>query len=187
MFEFSVDNDIKLRLLEPRYAAPLTNLIDENRVRLREWLPWLDKNTTVDDTRQFIRTTQVQFGENNGFVAGIWYRGEIAGVIGHNSVDWENKISYIGYWLGAHVEGRGVMTKSCRALVDHAFSELGLNRADIRCATGNTKSCAIPGRLGFQREGVVRQAEWLYDRYVDHVVYGMLASEWHDSRPHVSP
>jgi ribosomal-protein-serine acetyltransferase len=66
-------------------------------------------------------------------------------------------------------------------LVDYAFNELGLNRLEIRCATENTKSRAIPQRLGFKQEGTIRQAEWLYDHYVDLVVYGILASEWSDS------
>jgi ribosomal-protein-serine acetyltransferase len=60
----------------------------------------------------------------------------------------------------------------------HAFGELGLNRVVISCATENEKSCAIPERLGFRREGIERQAEWLYYRFVDHVTYSALASEW---------
>jgi ribosomal-protein-serine acetyltransferase len=67
-------------------------------------------------------------------------------------------------------------------LVEHAFGELGLNRVSIACAVENKKSCAIPERLGFRREGVKRQAEWLYDHFVDHVVYGALASEWQAPR-----
>ncbi len=70
------------------------------------------------------------------------------------------------------------MTAACRALVDHTLGKLGLNRVTIACATENKKSCAIPKRLGFRREGVVRQAEWLYDRLVDRVVYAALASKW---------
>ena len=70
------------------------------------------------------------------------------------------------------------MTRACRALVDYAFSELGLNRIEIQCAVQNVKSRAIPERLDFTQEGVIRQAEWLYDHYNDHVIYGMLAEEW---------
>jgi ribosomal-protein-serine acetyltransferase len=62
--------------------------------------------------------------------------------------------------------------------VDYAFSGLKLNRVEIACATENKKSQAIPKRLGFTEEGIARQAEWLYDHYVDHIVYGLLASDW---------
>ncbi|MBI3110076.1 MAG: GNAT family N-acetyltransferase, partial [Ignavibacteriales bacterium] len=33
-------------------------------------------------------------------------------------------------------------------------------------------------RLGFRPEGKIREAEWLYDHFVDHLVYGMLAPDW---------
>lgn len=70
------------------------------------------------------------------------------------------------------------MTRVTQALIDHAFTDLDFNRVEIRAAFENTKSRSIPERLGFKQEGQIRQAEWLYDHYVDHVIYGMLASDW---------
>ncbi len=70
------------------------------------------------------------------------------------------------------------MTKTVKALMHYAFEELQLNKVEIRAAVGNVKSRAIPERLNFTIEGTIRDAEWLYDRYVDHVVYGMLVKEW---------
>ena len=70
------------------------------------------------------------------------------------------------------------MTRACSALGTHAFDALGLSRVEIRCATENEKSRAIPERLGFTQEGTLRQAEWLHDHFVDLTVYGMLAGEW---------
>lgn len=75
------------------------------------------------------------------------------------------------------------MTSACRAMVNIAFEEYGLNRVEIRAAADNRKSRAIPERLGFQKEGVSRQTEWIYDHFVDHVVYGMLADEWSEAEP----
>ena len=143
----------------------------------------MDTNRTVEDRKNFIRGALKQFAENNGFTAGIWHEGRLAGVIGYHSIDWENRTTAVGYWLGEEFQGQGLVTVACRALVDHAFEELNLNRVSIACATENKKSCAIPERLGFRREGVVRQAEWLYDHFVDHVVYATLASEWQKRRP----
>jgi ribosomal-protein-serine acetyltransferase len=40
------------------------------------------------------------------------------------------------------------------------------------------KSRAIPERLSFRIEGIMRQNEWLYDHFVDHVVYGMIRSDY---------
>ena len=182
MFSHKLGENTELRLLEERHAQELTELTDRNREYLRAWLPWVDANRTVEDRKNFIRGALKQFAENNGFTAGIWHEGRLAGVIGYHSIDWENRATAVGYWLGEEFQGQGLVTAACRALVDHAFEELGLNRVSIACATENKKSCAIPERLGFRREGVVRQAEWLYDHFVDHVVYATLASEWRTRR-----
>ncbi len=178
MFEYEVDKDTDLKLLEPCHAEMLFALVDANREYLRQWLPWLDENVAVSDSLDFIRATQKQLANNDGFVAGIWHRGELVGVVGHNRIGWEDRISYPGYWLGAQWQGRGIMTKACRALIDHAFAELKLNRVEIRCAVGNSRSRAIPVRLGLHEESVIRQAEWLYDKYVDHLVYSISVREW---------
>jgi ribosomal-protein-serine acetyltransferase len=115
---------------------------------------------------------------NLGFQCGIWFRGEFSGIIGYHGFDWMNRSVEIGYWLGEKFQGHGIMTKSCRTLVDYAFFEYNLNRVQIRCAIGNKKSIAIIERLGFIKEGCTRQAELLYDHYVDLFVYGMTADMW---------
>lgn len=182
MFIFRVDDDISLRLLEANHAAPLFDVVDSNRAYLRQWMPWLDGTCDVAALAAFCERTRQQFAAGNGFTAGIWWRDEICGVLGHNRVDWENRATHVGYWLSAAFQGRGIMTRSCCALVGHAFAEMGLNRVAIRCATGNLKSRAVPERLNFRQEGVIRNAEWLYDRFVEHAIYGMLAAEWHDAQ-----
>jgi len=178
MFAYQADEHIQLRLLEPRFAEDLFQLADRNRAYLREWLPWVDGTRTPIDTSNYIKFTLSEFARNNGFQAGIFYQGNIAGCIGLHSIDWENKKTSIGYWLGSEFQGRGIMTRSCKAIINHIFNDLGLNRVEIRAAVMNRRSRAVPERLGFTQEGTIRRAEWLYDHYVDHVVYGLLKEEW---------
>ncbi|MBM4162292.1 MAG: GNAT family N-acetyltransferase [Ignavibacteria bacterium] len=182
MIRIPVEEGLYLRTLEPDDAEGLFALTDSNRAYLRRWLPWLDVNQTVDDTRSFIELAMRQMAGNAGFQAGIWRDYQLAGVAGYHHLDWPNRSTNIGYWLGERFQGRGIMTKSCAVLVDYAFENWSLRRVEIRCATGNLKSRAIPDRLGFRCEGVLREAEWLYDHFVDHAVYGMLATEWKDDR-----
>jgi ribosomal-protein-serine acetyltransferase len=173
-----VDEDVVLKILEPDDAGGVFELIEANRTYLREWLPWVDTNATLEDTRLFIRSTQEQQEHNFGFQCSILFRGQIAGIIGYHRIDWPNRSVEIGYWLGEKHQGFGIVTKACRVLVDYAFYEFRLNRVQIRCATGNKKSCAIIERLGFYKEGLIRQAEFLYDHYVDLYVFGMTAEDW---------
>ncbi|AMQ06454.1 GNAT family protein [Sporosarcina sp. FSL K6-1540] len=181
MFTYKIDEKTKLKMLNLNDTEPLFMLTNQSKDSLREWLPFIDSTKSSADTEAFIRGTMKQFSDNNGFQAGIWFEEQIAGVIGFHKIDWNNKSTSLGYWLGKGYEGSGLMTKSVRAFVNHAIGELGLNRVEIRAAEENTKSRAIPERLNFTEEGRVREAEWLCDHYVDHIVYGMLAKDWNKS------
>ena len=173
-----VDDDIVLKLLDPEDADVLFALIDSNRFYLRQWLPWIDTNPAIENTKLFILSSLEQHKMNLGFQCGIWFHGILAGVIGFDGLDWMNRNVEIGYWLGEKFQGHGIIAKTCHALVDYAIYNYELNRVQIRCATGNKKSNAIIERLGFIKEGTARQAEILYDHYVDLFVYGMTSDIW---------
>jgi ribosomal-protein-serine acetyltransferase len=181
MFSCHLNERVELRLLEPKFSEELYSLTDKDRSYLREWLPWVDGTNSSESTRNFINFTLKEFANNNGFNAGIFFEGNIVGCIGLHGIDWNNKKTSIGYWLGSEYQGKGIMTESCRAVVGYIFNELGLNRVEIRAAVENNRSRAIPERLGFKQEGIIREAEWLYDHYVDHVVYGILKADWGES------
>lgn len=182
MFHHPLDADSHLSLVEPPHAEALFRVIDANRHHLREWLPWVDGTRTPADTLANIEQGLRQLAANQGYQAALWHRGAIVGRIGHHGVSWSNRTTSLGYWLAEGAQGKGLMTKAVTALVDHAFTAWKLHRVEIRCAPGNTKSRAIPERLGFKVEGTLREVEWLYDRHVDLVVYGMLAREWPAAR-----
>jgi len=175
MLSIRIDDDLELKSLEEAHAEELFALIEQNREYLREWLPWVDDNTSFEDSKKFIESSLGQSA------SGIWYNGSLVGVIGYGTVDRLNRKASIGYWLGASFQDRGLMTKACRAVVEHSFTELGMNRIEIHCAAENKRSRAIPEKLGFVQEGTIQQGQWLYYHFVDLVVYGMLASEWKDS------
>ena len=151
-------DEIVLSLLAAKHAERLFELTDRNRRQLRRWLPWVDAAKSARASRLFIDSALKQNRRKDGFHCGIWFRGALAGVIGLHRIDWPNRTAAIGYWLGAGFQGRGLMTRSCAALVAHCFSKLGLNRVEIRCATANVRSRKIPQRLGFKKEGVLRGA-----------------------------
>ena len=59
-------------------------------------------------------------------------------------------------------------------MIDLSFSELQLNRIEIKCGTENIKSQSIPEKLNFTKEGVMKQAELLYDRLIDLNLYALV-------------
>lgn len=168
-----------LKLLTVEDAVDMYRLIDGNRSYLREWLPWVDYSMAVEDTVTFISGSLDQKERNQGLHFGIWYKGKLAGTVAVHRIDWANRKTEIGYWLAAEFQGKGLMTSAVTAyLCEYVFGEWQLNKVEIRAATQNAKSRAIPERLGFHLEGVLRQNECLYGRFVDHAVYSMLADEW---------
>ncbi|RPF54093.1 GNAT family N-acetyltransferase [Aquisalibacillus elongatus] len=178
MFVHQVNDEISLRLVDLGDVGELFKLTDESREHLRAWLPWLDRTKTQKDTEEYIKFSKKLYAENKGMNTIVLYKGDMAGVAGFNEIDWDNRIAYIGYWLGEQYTGKGIMTRVAGALTDYAFNGLGMNKVDIRAAEFNIGSRAIPERLGFKQEGRIRSSEFLYDHYVDHIVYGMLKDEW---------
>lgn len=178
MFMYPIDEEINLRLVTERDAEEIFQLIDGSRNHLREWLGWLDHSNSVQDTLINIKNNLKLFLSNEGLDTAIVYKGKIVGKIGFNKINKANKTAYVGYMLDEAFQGKGIMTRAAKAIVKIAFEEYGLNKVEIHVAEGNTKSRNIPIRLEFKEEGTIRSAEWLYDHYVDHVVYGMLKEEW---------
>jgi ribosomal-protein-serine acetyltransferase len=173
-----VNDSVVLRQVSENDTEELTDLIERNRLHLREWLPWLDNSTGIHDTARFIGRSMEQAEDDNGYTFGIVCRGSLAGVIGQHYLDTLNRRTEIGYWLDASYQGGGIVTRCTARLTDYSFSDQDCNRVILHCAVGNTRSRAVAERLGFTQEGVLREAEWLYDHYVDLVVYSMLKSQW---------
>jgi ribosomal-protein-serine acetyltransferase len=182
MFLYPVDEEVSLMLLQKKDRFALHERVEECREYLSEWLPWAVEMKGPDDYLPFIEASLKQFAENRGFQTGILYRGELAGVIGFHEINWRSKNTSIGYWLAAKYQGRGIMTRACRALLDIAFCEYGLRRVEIRCAEGNLRSRAIPERLGFSKEGILKDAVFVGGRYHSIVVYGMTVEDYEERK-----
>lgn len=180
MFTKVIRDGLDVRLVEDHHVPALYELVRRNLDHLRPWMPWATDDYSLEGCRASRRAALEQFARNDGFDAGIFEDGQIVGMIGFHGIDWRHRRTSIGYWLSADRQGRGIVTAACRTLIDHALVTLDLNRVEIQCATENTRSRQIPQRLGFTEEGVLRQCDRIGDRYLDHVVYGMLAEEWRD-------
>jgi len=176
--ELKAGRDLHLRPLRLRDAGELFLLVEANRPRLRRWLPWLDDNRSKADTRTYIRHRRNLEGQHLALTFGLWWKGKLVGLAGFNWIDHANRSAAIGYWLGQDAEGHGLMTRAVAALLQHGFRTLDLNRIELRAGVRNRRSRAVAERLGFRHEGTLRKAERLYERFVDHAVYGLLVEEW---------
>jgi ribosomal-protein-serine acetyltransferase len=175
---FVIDSVLTLRILRPDDAAELFSLTDANRAYLRRWLPWVDLVTSEEDSRSFLATVAAQREEGRGPTFGIVHEDALAGVVGYLPVDRVNRVGEVGYWLAERLQGRGVMTQCCRFVVRYGFLTLDLNRIQIAAGVGNLVSRAVPERLGFKFEGILRARENLYGTFIDHAMCSLLRSEF---------
>jgi ribosomal-protein-serine acetyltransferase len=173
-----VDDGIELRRVSSADCAELYAAIDRNRARLRTWLPWVTDTFSMGDLTEFVLQREFDNASRLSLTTNIRCQGKICGAIALHEIDERDRNTSVGYCLDEAHEGRGIMTRACRAIVTEGFRQYGLHRIEIRCAVGNTRSMAIPRRLGFVEEGVLREAEWLYDHWVDLRVFSMLEQNW---------
>jgi len=175
--EIIVSDELLLRTWEGEDAPALFALTDKNREYLAQWLPWLPSVQTVQDSKKFIQEAQSNWAQQATLELGIWRGEELLGCIGLHELNRMHDKTSIGYWLGAEFQGQGVMTQAVEALVAYSFGELEFHRVEIRAAADNMASRAIPERLGFLQEGVLRQSERVGERYLDTVVYGKIIAQ----------
>lgn len=177
----SVDQ-VRLESLRNEHAETLFRRIDAHRDALRQWLAWVDGHLGLSDTREFIERSRKQLAKRNGMSLGLWTEDELVGVAGLHYVDWNDRLTSVGFWLAPPFQGKGIMTRAVFGLMTLAFDEYKLNRFEGRAATGNSRSRRLFERLGFHQEGVLRDAQLLPKGFVDHAVYSVIGSDWHAMR-----
>jgi len=176
--KIKADKDIILHKVRVKSAREIFDCMDRSREFLREWLPFVDSTESYKDTEAYLKSLHHARGAKKDLVFEIRHREKLAGIIGMKDIDLVNNKAEIGYWLGKEFVGKGIMTRSCLALINYAFDELQLNKIKISCAVENVRSCNIPKQLGFAFEGIERQGEYINGKYQDLKVYSLLRKEW---------
>jgi len=173
-----VDTGLYLDILKISDAEELFALVEENRLYLRKTLPWLDEVRSLDEQISYISHCQTDYENGKGVMYAIRNGGRIVGTVGLNWLDFENKGCGVGYWISEHQTGQGIVTRSCSRLIDHCFNDLNLHRFVLEASVENVASCNVADRLGMRLEGVNKDREWLYNRYVDGKMYAITKPEW---------
>jgi RimJ/RimL family protein N-acetyltransferase len=91
--------------------------------------------------------------------------------------NWQCKRAEVGYALARSAWGRGIMGEALLALMEYAFSELALHRIEAEIDPRNTASAKTLERLGFVKEGHLRERWIVNDEISDSDLYGLLRSD----------
>ncbi|MEA3212019.1 MAG: [ribosomal protein S5]-alanine N-acetyltransferase [Chthoniobacter sp.] len=149
---------------------------DEAVTRFLSFAPW---KAMADAEAWFQRISALQAaGSALEFAILAKRTGSVIGRCGLFEFDEVNAQAGVGYVLGRAHWGQGYMREALTALIDCAFLEMNLRRLEARVEAPNTASAGLLQRLGFTREGVLRE-RWITDgETVDAEVYGLLRHEW---------
>lgn len=146
-----------LRAPHPDHAVEINAAVRESIEELRPWMPWASSTPTLEESRAHQVSARTAFLAREDLPL-ILFRGDrIVGGSGLHRIDWTVPKFETGYWVRSSEARQGYVTEAVAAIAELAFEVLGARRLEIRASTLNRRSLAVPMRLGFTLEGVLRQ------------------------------
>ena len=180
LFRREVDERLRLCQIDEPDADDLYALIDRERNYLRKYISGEFLAESLADVHGLIFISTLRHLTNGAFDAGIWYDGQLIGIVSLHTINPAELQSDIGYFLARDFQRKGIMTTCVREVVECAFGDYGLKELRIYCPVDNLRSRAIPERLGFKFERIFPDIETIDGKSADEVVY-LMRSEWWQS------
>ncbi len=164
-----------------RDAVTLDDAIRVSLTDLNQWLPWARMDYASGDTSAFIRDSVQAWKEDRAWDYSIRLRADPGRHVGNVSL-WTvsklGKIAEIGYWVRTDETNRGICTEAVDRLLGEAFGSMGYHKVVLRIAVGNEASDRVAEKLGFTKEGVLREELLIRGNWVDHSLWSLLDREY---------
>jgi ribosomal-protein-serine acetyltransferase len=171
-----------LRRFHRRDAEAVAEAVRSSMPELEQWLPWAHPGYGREEAAAFIRESSQAWREGRAFDFAVRDLGRPWLHLGNASIWFVSRmgrIGEIGYWVRTDRAGNGVATEATSALVELGFSELGMHKINLRIAVGNLASERVAAKLGFHREGILREELLIAGQWVDHTLFSLLERECH--------
>ncbi|MGF1718645.1 GNAT family N-acetyltransferase [Vibrio kyushuensis] len=172
MFTYTIDDQLKIALVQESFATSYANLVHDQIEYLSQWLAWPPFCQTEQDFRLFIQRSLHDYAEGKSMTCAIIFEGKIVGNCSFNNIDHCLKKVEVGYWLSRGEQGKGIITRVVLQLIDIAFNEMEMKKVQLSAATDNLASRAVAERVGMTLEGIITNQEKIGDRLLDHAIYG---------------
>ncbi|RDH42682.1 GNAT family N-acetyltransferase [Zooshikella ganghwensis] len=169
MFILKVDKHLTLETLKPQDAQQFHQLAVKNLPRLF-W--WHDIHLTEAFVKGLLsRVADKSWRFHTIWLGGVYFNHQLIGSVSLNTINWQQRVATLGYWLDADFTGQGIIHRCAEKLVHYCFSQLKLRTIEIHCHADNTASIAVANRLGFEIEQKLRQAGEVDGKVVDIYVF----------------
>jgi len=149
---------------DPEVTRTLALYRPLNSLREREWLERLYK-----DDRDIVLAIILKESDKH------------IGNVGLHRIDWKDRRAELGILIGEREEwGKGYGAEAIELMLDYAFTKLNLHRVFLRVYANNPRAIRCYEKIGFRREGVLRESHFAEGRYWDTLVMGILQREWRE-------
>lgn len=161
--------------------STLDDAIRRSLPDLNQWLPWARMDYEHGDTNAFIRESIQAWKEDRAWDYSIRFKEAPDRHIGNVSM-WTvsklGKIAEFGYWVRSDETSKGICTEAVERVLEESFTALGYHKVVLRIAVGNDPSDRVAEKLGFTREGVLREELLIRGNWVDHSLWSLLDREY---------
>jgi ribosomal-protein-serine acetyltransferase len=160
--------------------------LQEPLVQLLHKLP-LDSAATVppfpapdhpDEVQRFLFDAIRFFQGGQKKIFFIQCRQELVGSVALFRSTYHPHAAELGFWLALDARGQGIMFQACSQILDRAFRKWGVHRITLQTFPDNHTAQELAMKLGFQKEGRLREVLQANRQYQDLDLYSLLASDW---------
>ena len=179
----------ELRPFRKRDIEPLLEAVHTSLADLNLWLPWAHRGYSRADATRFVKETTRSWREQRAYDFAIRDTADPGRHVGNISIWFISRgfrSGEIGYWIRSDMVGEGVATEVTARIVEVGFEDLRMHRIVLRIAVGNRASERVAEKLGFVREGILREALEVHGKWLDHTVYSMLEHEYQTQRARIA-
>ena len=145
-----------LRAPHPQYAVEMNEAIRESIDELRPWMDWAQQAPGLRESIDQQLRAREAFLAREDLQLILFCGDRLVGSSGLHRIDWKIPKFEIGYWVRTSEVGRGYASEAVSTIARFAFEQLSARRVEIRSSARNQRSRAVPERLGFDLEGILR-------------------------------
>lgn len=174
-----------IRPFRRRDVDSLLEAVLESLPELNHWLPWAHMGYGRSDAANFVRDSLRSWQEGRAYDLAIRRPDDPGRHIGNVSLWFLSRTfgtGEIGYWVRTDQTRRNVATEVVAATLEIAFEDLGMHRVILRIAEGNRSSERVAEKLGFTREGLLREEIRVRGKWLDHSLWSLLEREYRRNR-----
>jgi RimJ/RimL family protein N-acetyltransferase len=149
---FITTERLNIRPMMPGDGPVLFEAIEESRFVLKEWLPWVNFATSVENCERTARQFYADFILRRSLPLVIFRKDHFIGGCGFNNIKWDIPSASIGYWCRVSEQGNGYIQEAIAAQTLYGFKTIGFKRLSILCDDENIKSKKVAEALNFHLE-----------------------------------